>query len=697
MKKFTDIEQFRNVIRSLKLHHDFKGYDESEQPIYRHDSPYPTLTFNGTVKLHGTNAGIVLYKDGHIEYQSRERVLSFTSDNAKFMLCMSLVDVKKLFEGIEFTDHVALYGEWCGCFPYGTPILLADGTKMPIGKIVNEKKKVDVLCYNPISQKLESKKIINWYKNGKTDDWINIVVQRRKRGGRSTNIIVTPNHKIFVKENNQIIEKFASEICLHDKVLIAGNKLTYNAKQFLMGTLLGDSSFSNKRNIKICHSDDDQKFYNDFIIEHLSNIISSVYNYVSQSNSNMRSITTYAFPEIEDLYNELKSSGKKRVTKKYLDRLSPLALAAWYMDDGSIIHHNQPGRQDRCSLHCQGFGTQNVKLIADWFNSRGYDCNLVYENEEFGTEIRFTVDGAGAFLNTIAPYVIPQFNYKLPEVLRKIEKIQWWKHQINGYDQSLIEANVERVDKNYKVKEEWLKYKYDIQVEDNHNYFANNILVHNSNIQKGIAISGLPNMWVLFALKVDDVYKDFSQYPHLKMEEHRIFNIYQFENYTVDVDFNHPEIAQNKIVELTLKVEEQCPVGKHFGKTGIGEGIVFECITDDSRYIFKSKGEKHSVSKVKTVASVDIEAIESMQEFVDYAVTENRMKQGIDKMIEMGIPLEMKSTGEYLRWVYNDVIKEEVDTIVKNQIDLKKIGSFISTKARIYWQKHLNDLAFGKE
>lgn len=115
MKKFPSIEQFRNVIRSVKERHDYKGKDElGEFPLYRHDTPYPTLTFSGTVKLHGTNASVVLYKDGHIEYQSRENVLSLTKDNAGFMLNMSGKKIDFLFDGIEFEDYIAVYGEWCG-------------------------------------------------------------------------------------------------------------------------------------------------------------------------------------------------------------------------------------------------------------------------------------------------------------------------------------------------------------------------------------------------------------------------------------------------------------------------------------------------------------------------------------------------------------------------------------------------------
>jgi hypothetical protein len=329
MKKFTDIGQFRNVIRAVKSRHDYVGKDENDNPIYRHESPYPTLKFRGTIKLHGTNSAIVKYKDGHYEYQSRERGLSIKSDNSGFMLNMLKCDVEKLFEGIMFEDHCAIYGEWAG----------------------------------------------------------------------------------------------------------------------------------------------------------------------------------------------------------------------------------------------QG-------------------------------------------------------------------------------------------------------------------------------IQGKTAVGTLPKMLVIFAVKIDDVYQDIANYRHLKIEEQRIFNILQFPFYELDIDFNKPEETQNKLVELTTEVERECPVGKYFGVEGIGEGIVWEHINGPQRYIFKVKGEKHQNSKVKKLTTVDVEAVNTIKEFVDYAVTENRMSQGIDKMKEMGIPLTIKSTGEYLRWVYNDVIKEEEDTIIENSIDPKKIGSFISKKACEYWMKYLDSLEY---
>lgn len=76
------------MIRNVRSNHDYQGSDEKGYPIYQHTENYPTLKFKGTVKLHGTNAGIVNYGD-RLEFQSRERVLSLEEDNAGFMRAMS--------------------------------------------------------------------------------------------------------------------------------------------------------------------------------------------------------------------------------------------------------------------------------------------------------------------------------------------------------------------------------------------------------------------------------------------------------------------------------------------------------------------------------------------------------------------------------------------------------------------------------
>ena len=108
-----------------------------------------------------------------------------------------------------------------------------------------------------------------------------------------------------------------------------------------------------------------------------------------------------------------------------------------------------------------------------------------------------------------------------------------------------------------------------------------------------------------------------------------------------------------------------------------------------SRLIMKSKGEKHSVSKVKTLNAVDVESIAEIKDFVDSAVTENRLEQGLGYLNEMKIEAVPKNTGEFLRWVVTDILKEETDTIVANQFDMKKVKSAIVNKARVWFLNKL--------
>lgn len=201
------------------------------------------------------------------------------------------------------------------------------------------------------------------------------------------------------------------------------------------------------------------------------------------------------------------------------------------------------------------------------------------------------------------------------------------------------------------------------------------------NIQKGVGVSSLEKMFVIFDVVVDG---EYLEHFGRDIPEKRIFCIDNFPTFEIDIDFNNPEACQNTLIDWTLKVEEECPVAKKFGVSGIGEGIVFSCMADRSLK-FKSKGEKHSSSKVKTLNAVDTEKLKSWHEFLEYACTEPRLKQGLENVPS----LDIKNTGDYLRWVANDILKEESDTLVENGIEWKNVAGLIAKKASMYFRNQL--------
>ena len=102
---FSKIGQFRNTIKSIK--------DDCEY----HCKPLPVLEFNGTVKLHGTNAAVGLTKDGDFWTQSRSQIITPMKVNAGFSNYAHKHETA--FRSILSTylgdnDRIVMYGEWCG-------------------------------------------------------------------------------------------------------------------------------------------------------------------------------------------------------------------------------------------------------------------------------------------------------------------------------------------------------------------------------------------------------------------------------------------------------------------------------------------------------------------------------------------------------------------------------------------------------
>lgn len=206
-------------------------------------------------------------------------------------------------------------------------------------------------------------------------------------------------------------------------------------------------------------------------------------------------------------------------------------------------------------------------------------------------------------------------------------------------------------------------------------------------IQKGCAIHRLPKRFMIFNVLVSGGFRDVKYYyGNTLLNKSGIYSVNQFETFKCAIDFNYPERAQKRFVEVVQKVEKQCPVAHFFGVDGIGEGVVWKPdLFSDTKMWFKTKGEKHSSSHVKIVTDVDLEKAKDIESFAEKTVTKNRLDQGLTVLSETGKPIDMSSTGDYLRWVYNDIIEEDGDILKASGLDKKEVGKAISKRARGFW------------
>ncbi len=218
-------------------------------------------------------------------------------------------------------------------------------------------------------------------------------------------------------------------------------------------------------------------------------------------------------------------------------------------------------------------------------------------------------------------------------------------------------------------------------------------------IHHGVAVNQLPTkQWVLFAVKVIEGDKEeyIDAVPVLGMwySEVGIYSVADVPQYELTVDFTDEESKQNAIDYATFetgKVEACCPWGKHFGVEGIGEGIVWFPIEEhfgDTDYFFKTKGPKHRVTKPKVSTQLTPEVLQNAKAFVEFAVTENRLTQGIEYLKEMGYELDMTSLGHYLKWVGGDVKEECALELESNGLVWKHVAKTVAFKAKGFYIVH---------
>jgi len=228
-------------------------------------------------------------------------------------------------------------------------------------------------------------------------------------------------------------------------------------------------------------------------------------------------------------------------------------------------------------------------------------------------------------------------------------------------------------------------------------------------IQKGVAISELPKMFVIFGIafvdeeghktyftkqQITDTVDSCREYVVKPGQDGKIFCIWDFPTWTFTIDFENPHESQNELNRVMTEVETECPVGKAFGITGVGEGIVIRCLDpgwEDSGFWAKIKGDKHSNSKVKTLATVDVEKINNIKALAETLAHNGRLEQAAQNVFDTlnGGEFDIKKTGEIIRWVMQDIAKEDMDVIAASGFTMKEISNPVNKIVKDFVMKNL--------
>jgi hypothetical protein len=205
-------------------------------------------------------------------------------------------------------------------------------------------------------------------------------------------------------------------------------ELSQRQLQICYGGLLGDFSihaYTKNRlsgNYLECYHSDDQLEYLNWINQELDSVGCKIHAWTRYWNEYKKDykrnwITTASHPTFTSLrkftYNNDGQDSHKNVTIEWLNKLEPLGLAVWYMDDGQFK------RKKHIILHTQGFTYDEHITIQNYFEDRWgirVTPQKACKSRITGDQLYLTYISLydnEKFFNIIREHVLPCFQYKL--------------------------------------------------------------------------------------------------------------------------------------------------------------------------------------------------------------------------------------------------------------------------------------------
>ncbi|MBA2463187.1 MAG: recombinase RecA [Actinobacteria bacterium] len=392
--------------------------------------------------------------------------------------------LRKLAGTLNRTDTICLFtnqlrekiGVMFGCLPANTQVLLADGTSERIAKIVNQRLPVEVMSMDPETGAISPKRILNYFRNGQTDDWLRFEVEGRQGRHRFT---CTPNHIVFTSEG----ERHAFEIEEGDEVLVGAKHYALSADQMqlILGGVLGDGSLrhASPHNVKfrVGHGMAQQEY-----LDWKHAFLAPFAHGVAPTGAGM-GFDTVPMPQLKWLHDAVYrgNGGKHSATHEFAEALDERAIAVWYADDGTFSGSYERWGHGKAEICAKGFSREARELLGARCEELGMGLPTVTDRG-----LLFSGERTKLFHARIAPYVHPSLDYKLHPDLRGL--FRWEPDRsdahLNGTrlaSRTTLRPLASRVLRKYSLPPAaHRRTRYDLEIEDSHTYLANNVVVHNS-------------------------------------------------------------------------------------------------------------------------------------------------------------------------------------------------------------------------
>jgi recombination protein RecA len=367
-------------------------------------------------------------------------------------------------------------GVMFGCFSYSTRVTLADGTQEKIGKIVDQRLPVEVLSYDVERDEFVPRKVVNWFDNGPTDEFLRFTVARGSGNGRSQ-FSVTANHLLSTPYGWE----HAGDLVEGDLVLQAvDHHLSGFQWDVILGGLMGDGALSPSKSghgarFRFGHGEKQVEYagwkaslFGDLGVSRSSNDRGAVF------------FDVQPLPELAELRRAVYLGGKKVLSWDYLKRLTPLSIAIWYQDDGSFalrskgLQQRTEGGSGRSEICVEAFEAGSRARLRDHLADT-WDLHAKLTERGGKAILQFPTAETAKLHALVAPFVHPSMAYKLlPRYQGRFDVEPVFEPTRKVATPMPIVSIVPTAPNGRST------HRFDLEVEGTHTYLADGIVVHNS-------------------------------------------------------------------------------------------------------------------------------------------------------------------------------------------------------------------------
>lgn len=359
-----------------------------------------------------------------------------------------------------------------GCFKNDTRIRMADGNSKRINCINVGDEIIGVDDNGQITNSV----VTQTYNNGKTKQWLRVTGTRNGagRGNSYFRLFCTPEHKFW---NNEISEYIrADRLSTGSSVSMIRSELSITPLQYqvVLGKLLGDGClFVHKytAHLSFGHSVKDSEYVN-WTVKALGELGTSYRRQQTTGHGGQRIDThTISTSYLKTYFADFYTSDRVKIIPEWVvDKLTPLAIAFWYMDDGSLVTCS--GQEDRAVFATCGFTEKDCDILIRGLHK--FDIHAQCHVYNGYPNITLKADEAEKLFLLVAPYIPKHMQRKLPNRYRG--HAGWLPDSKSVYKPVLVSQTISSVE----IANNVMSPRYDLETTT-HNYFANNVLVHNCN------------------------------------------------------------------------------------------------------------------------------------------------------------------------------------------------------------------------